>query len=302
MGRKKSTEPKQETEAQQEPAEQQPEAQPDPHPFLKTPAEQGGIIIGLTERDGTTPLTPVDIDAAHEELYLTSQELREAEVKQRELVIQEKQNEAALKGTREQLRKAELKQLELGRDLATLSEEIHTGERKVTIKVVKTITLGNELVLTDARDGREIERRTATTEELEQSRQPGTNQAAMRYGTSDSPDAKQNPDDQDVTVSVRSAAYKKTKRGIAEGLMEVPYPNAETEEDGFGVAWSPPADGRSSAIVPRWVAHRLAVVAEGDKALDFRIEEAKPEGAAPAAPAEPAPAGNVVQVEFGQKS
>ena len=44
----------------------------------------------------------------------------------------------------------------------------------------------------------------------------------------------------------------------------------------------------------------VAVVAEGDKALDFRIEEAKPEGAAPAAPAEPAPAGNVVQVEFGQ--
>ena len=45
---------------------QTPAAAPDPWPFLKIPAEQGGVIVGTDERDGVRDLTKEDIGAAHE--------------------------------------------------------------------------------------------------------------------------------------------------------------------------------------------------------------------------------------------
>lgn len=251
------------------------QAAADPWPFLKIPAEQGGVIVGTDERDGTRDLTPEDIGAAHEEMYLTSQNLREAEAEEKRLEREEKNLESALKGTREALRKIEQKQLELGRELATFSEEIHTGKRKVTIQVAETVTLQNELVVTDGRDGSVIERRTATADELEDARNVTTEMKFSKMNLSiapDSPDPKTNPEQDVLHVSINLAAYKKTKKPIKLGLQEVQVPNPADEDDVYPVSWQA-HDGRSLAIVPRWVASRLQLLCEQDKALDFRIEK-----------------------------
>lgn len=256
---------------------QAPAAAPDAWPFLKIPADQGGVIVGTDERDGVRDLTPEDIGAAHEEMYLTSQNLREAEAEEKRLEREEKNAEAALKGTREALRKIEQKQLELGRELATFSEEIHTGKRRITIQVVETVTLQNELVITDARDGSVIERRTATANELDKARNVTTEMKLSKMNLTvvpDSPDAKGNPEQDVLHVSINLAAYKKTKKAIKSGLQEVQVPNPANEDDVYPISWQA-KDGRSLAIVPRWVASRLDLLCEQDKALDFRIE--KPE-------------------------
>lgn len=256
---------------------QTPAAAPDPWPFLKIPAEQGGVIVGTDERDGVRDLTKEDIGAAHEEMYLTSQNLREAEAEEKRLEREEKNAEAALKGTREALRKIEQKQLELGRELATFSEEIHTGKRRITIQVVETVTLQNELVITDARDGSVIERRTATADELDEARNVTTEMKFSKMNLDvvpDSPDAKGNPEQDVLHVSINLAAYKKTKKAIKSGLQEVQVPNPADDDDVYPISWQT-KDGRSLAIVPRWVASRLHLLCEQDTALDFRIE--KPE-------------------------
>ena len=95
----------------------------------------------------------------------------------------------------------------------------------------------------------------------------------------DSPDTKGNPEQDVLHVSINLAAYKKTKRAIKSGLQEVQVPNPADEDDVYPISWQA-NDGRSLAIVPRWVASRLQLLCDQDKALDFRIE--KPAGEPPA--------------------
>jgi hypothetical protein len=258
MGRKK----KETTEATA--AEQTTSKDEQEYPFLKTPAEQGAVIIGTDERDSTRQMTEADIKEAHDELYKESQKLRAEALTEKELTAQIKSLEASLKGAREDLRKSEEEQLVLGRRLATFAEEIHTGVRKIQIKVVESVTKGNEFVVTDARDGKVIERRTATQDEIEESRSPQKGQTGMFGSTMAADDI--------VIVSLHTAAYKKTKRGISDGLLAVPYPNSEGDPDGdtLSIVWEL-ADKRSIAKVPRWAADRLKKIAEVDRALDFKI-------------------------------
>jgi hypothetical protein len=260
MGRKKKTvseEVDAGMKAEQAAADQE-------YPYLKTPAEQGAVIIGTDERESTRPMTETDVKEAHDTLYTTSQKLRTAAQKEKDLGTEVKRLEALLKGTREELREAEVEQLILGRKLATLSEEIHTGVRKIDIKVVESVTKGNEFVVTDARSGVVIERRTATQDEIEESRSPQKGQTGMFGSTQAADDI--------VLVSLHTARYEKTKRGIKDGLLAVPYPNSEGDPDGdtLGIVWEL-ADKRSIAKVPRWAADRLKKIADGDKALDFKI-------------------------------
>lgn len=234
------------------------------YPYLKTPAEQGAVIIGTDERESTRQMTEADIKEAHENQYKVSQKLRAEAQTEKDLTAQIKSLEASLKGAREDLRKSEEEQLVLGRRLATLAEEIHDGVRKIKIQVVASITKGNEYVVTDARDGKVIERRTATQDEIDESRSPKKSQTGMFGSTQAADDI--------VLVSLNTARYEKTKRAIADGLLAVRYPNQEADPDGdeLSIHWKV-IDGRSVAEVPRWAADRLKKIADGDKALDFKI-------------------------------
>ena len=116
----------------------------------------------------------------------------------------------------------------------------------------------------DARDGKVIERRTATQDEIDESRSPKKSQTGMFGSTQAADDI--------VLVSLNTARYEKTKRAIADGLLAVRYPNQEADPDGdeLSIHWKV-IDGRSVAEVPRWAADRLKKIADGDKALDFKI-------------------------------
>lgn len=238
------------------------------YPFLKEPAEPGAVIIGTTEHESTRPMTEADVREAHDDLYKESQKLRTEALTEKELTLQIKSLEASLKGAREDLRKSEEEQLVLGRRLATFAEEIHTGVRKIEIKVVESITKGNEYVVTDARNGSVIERRTATTEEIEESRGIANPSAQSSMSTMTSTMAA----DDSVLISLSTAAYKKTKKAIKDGLTGVEYPNqvGDPDADVLGVLWDTKGN-RSVAEVPRWAADRLKKIADGDKALDFKI-------------------------------
>ena len=74
-----------------------------------------------------------------------------------------------------------------------------------------------------------------------------------------------------MSVTTPTAAYKKTKKQIRNGLNEVDLPNPEEDDDPYAIVWQISGD-RSIAIVPNWVAMRIKFICEGDKALDFQIE------------------------------
>lgn len=261
--------------------------QADPYPFLRTPAEAGGVIIDTDEAEATTPMTREDIDAANEEMYTTSTQLREEEANRTTLLADEKRAEASLKGIREAIRKNEEHRLLLGSELATFAEEIHTGLRKITIKVVRTVTKGNELVITDARDGKERERRTATAEELEWA--SGKN--AVLFAPELAPD---HPRNRPVTVSVLKDGYKGTRRGLAKDMMEVFAEGADDDAEPYAVKWVPGDAGRTVAIVPAWVAERLRTISDPYPTLGFRMDAG--DTAAPPTQADPETEGPSVSV------
>lgn len=269
MGRPKGSKNSKKTDtAPKNEAEAPPTADEKLYPFLKEPAEQGAVIIGTDERESTRPMTEDDIKEAHEDLYKTSQKLRAEAMTEKELTAHIKSLEASLKGAREDLRKSEEEQLVLGRRLATFAEEIHSGVRKIEIKVVESITKGNEYVVTDAHNGAVIERRTATADEIEEASgvdKPASQQAMATMTSTQAAD-------DIVLVSLSTSAYKKTKRSVADGLMGIAYPNSEGDPDGdtLSILWEV-IDKRSVAKVPRWAADRLKKIADGDKALDFKI-------------------------------
>lgn len=100
--KKKTTKPETSTEA----AQAQPQEAPPEYPYLKEPAEQGAVIIGTPERESTRLMTEQDIKEAHDKQYEVSQKLRSAAAQEKDLIKQQKQQEDALKGTREELRRA----------------------------------------------------------------------------------------------------------------------------------------------------------------------------------------------------
>lgn len=267
MGRKKgSQEPQPQDETNEANGATQPPAQP--LPFLREPAEPGGFIIGTEEAAAEVEMTAADIAAANDEMFITSQNLREAQGQQKDLLRDEKNAEQALKAVRESIRKNEERRLSLGDELAVFAEQIHTGKRKVTIQTVLTITKGNELVITDARDGKERERRTATKEELAKAQDK-----TASILTQQQPGDKGNPQDELVTVTVLAGAFSKARKKLATDMFEVLPENADIDADPYPVVWLPAPNKRSAAVVPRWVAMRLLTIAGPDaETLGLKIE------------------------------
>lgn len=269
MPRKKKTD----VPAEKTTEAQQPAAQPKPEkfPHLKTPAEAGGVIIGTEERQSTTQLTEEDLAAAREEQYASSQQLREVQREQKELAKKEFELEQQLKSTRTQIREKEAQALDIGDHLATFAEEVHSGIRKITIECAMTLTRGNEVVITDGRSGVELERRTASKEELEK----GLFKDGQLFCTSDSPTPKEKPDERPVTVSVLKDGVKQAAKTVRKSLEAPLLPDdADEDAEGYEVNWVP--DGRDPlrliAIVPAWVAQKAKAIAERAPQIGFRIE------------------------------
>ena len=245
------------------------ETKENPFPFLREPAEPGGVILRTEEAQAEVDMTPADVAAANDEMFLTSQNLREAQGQQKDLLRDEKNAEAALKAVREALRKNEERRLSLGDELAVFAEQIHTGKRKVTIQTVHTLTKGNELVITDARDGSVRERRTASADELAEAREKTASIATVPTS------GKGNPQDELVTVSVNPSAFKGRKK-LAADMAEVYPEDADSDAEPYPVVWLPDANKRSAAIVPRWVAFRLIKIAGSESdGIGLKIELSK---------------------------
>lgn len=271
MPRKKKIEGQGEKPADaQQPQQPAPQA-PNRFPFLTTPAETGGVIIGKEERESERKLTDEDLAAAREEQYASSQQLREVQREQKELAKKEFELEQQLKSTRTQMREKEAQALDIGDHLATFAEEVHSGFRKITIECAMTLTRGNEVVITDGRDGKELERRTASKEELEK----GLFKDGQLFGTSDSPTPKEKPDERPVTVSVLKDGVKNAARTVRKSLEAPLLPEgAEDEAEGYAVNWVPAVrdPARLIAIVPFWVAQKAKAIAERAPQIGFRIE------------------------------
>lgn len=229
------------------------------------------MIIDVDEAEATVQMTRADIDAANEEQAISAANLRTEQGNLKALLQDEKNAEAALKAAREALRKNEIRRLELGDELATFAEQIHSGMRRITIKVVRTVTKGNELVVTDARDGKERERRTATADELEEAQ--GKTTSLFMPGRPD------DPQHQMVRVLLNKEGFKGGRKSLPLDFAEVLPANACDDDEPFKVVWQPgePGSGRSVAIVPRWVASRMRTIAGKQlAALELQVEELLP--------------------------
>lgn len=262
------------------------------YPFLNTPAVPGGTIIGRDDRKLERTLTHEDLKSAQEELNNVGKTFRDAQRLALDLTAREKDEHQRLLATRASIRKAEEDQLEAGSEMATYCEELQTGTRKRTVAVVKTLTPGMEVVFTAADTGEEIDRRTATKEEMEAANgksaqlfgvgNAGGTPPARPAGTTDSPDDKHNPDLETVTVSVSIEGSKKAPKSVRKALYDQPLPGQQAageDAEVVSIMWLPhnPAnegseEGRSYAKVPRWLARQLGVVGEGCKVLEFKVE------------------------------
>lgn len=242
--------------------------QPPAYPFLREPAEHGGVVLRNGEDFAQVDMTPEDIAAANDEMFVTSQNLRGAQQQQKNLLDEENRVEGELKAVRAGLRKNEETRLALGDELAVFAEQIHTGKRRVTIQTTHTLTTGNELVITDARDGREIERRTATADEIAEAQRKTASMLTTPAGGG------KNPQDELVTVSVAADAFGgKGGKKLAADMAEVYALNDDFEDEGYPVVWLPADNKRSAAIVPRWVASRLTtIVGAKAESIGFRVD------------------------------
>lgn len=248
------------------------------YPYLNIVAEQGGVLIGTEDRKVVRAMTQDDLMDAAEEQAKVAHQMEEAEIRQEKMIGEEKSYKKLLDGARENIRKAENEQKECGQQLKALAFEIETSTRTVATKVNLTVTPSNELIMVDAETGQMIERRTATVEELERSR--NKSQALFfspPTSTSDSSAAKENPEEKVVVLSISDFGQSKAKKSIREGLAEVPYPGQEGQDaECLTVHWSAscPIEGKGElgrlyAAVPAWAARRLRVVAEGNEKLEL---------------------------------
>lgn len=254
-------------------------------PFIAQPSEQGGVIVEVMSGKVFRDMTEADVAEAAEEIGKVS--ITHQEVSQF-LTTTEKEVadlEQKLKETRSIGRNTEIRLLDVGAELAQLGRAVNSGKREWNTQITHTVTPGNELVLTDAKTGKQIgERRTATVDEVKKA----TNrQAALlnpdapkdaahpiddakgkskKRKTTDSPSHKPDPGEQPVKVSVSSSAFNRLTPPRKEGMRKV---LGMDDEPSFPLNWGLSEDGeRLHVEIPRRLFATLRTMA--GPTLDFR--------------------------------
>lgn len=252
-------------------------------PYLHMTFMPGSILLGTAERDVPRPMTGDDYAECLEDGIALAEKAHALESVRDDLLAEEKRTKEHLDSVREQYRNTRDKLAELASQSWDLSLAARDRVRKQATKVNISITSTCEYIEQDAHDGAVIVRRTAKTEELEESKRvksgslfsvpPDAPGLVAQQRTTDSPDAKPDINEERVLVSVDLGAYTKAKRSAKKDLRT--GPKGDEEGDGWDLRWEQhPArePNRMYAEVPRRILQDLRTLSEGTTGLDFRIE------------------------------
>lgn len=264
-------------------AAQQAEDEKAKYPYLHMSFQPGAILLGTADREVARPMTGDDYAECIEDGIALAEKARGLESVRDDLLAEEKRTKEHLDSVREQWRNTRDKLAELASQTWELNLAARDRVRKQSTKVNITITSTCEYVEQDAHDGAVIVRRTATAEELEDSKKvksgslfsvpedaPGL---LAQKKTTDSPDAKPDIGEERVLVSVDLDAYNKAKRSTKKDLRT--GPRGDEDSDGWDLTWSQRPEltpNRMYAEPPRRILQDLRTLTEGTTGLDFRIE------------------------------
>jgi len=262
---------------------QQAEDEKAKYPYLHMTFQPGSILLGTADREVARPMTGDDYAECIEDGIALAEKARGLESVRDDLLAEEKRTKEHLDSVREQYRNTRDKLAELASQTWELNLAARDNVRKRPTKVNISITSTCEYIEQDAHDGAVIERRTATADELAESKKvksgslfsvptdaPGL---VAQQKTSDSPDAKPDIGEERVLVSVDLDAYNKAKRSAKKDLRT--GPRGDEDDDGWNLTWAQRPEltpNRMYADVPRRILQDLRTLTEGTTGLDFRIE------------------------------